>query len=176
MYILLESNFLLRYKTELIFSIIIIAALILLLLIFRWMIRRFVRFKAIDANRKKIVLNLGYFLLYLIAGMAAAAIWGFTVREFTVFASSILAVLGIGFFAQWSLLSNLTASVILFFSHPMRIGDRIRILEKDFDWVGEVTDITGFYLHMRSDKGEFLTFPTSLILQKGVEILEKEED
>lgn len=174
MYILSEANFLLRFQTEIIYTVIALIALVILQQLFRFFVKRFMRFKSIDVNRRKVVLNLGYFMLYVLAALAAAAIWGFTIREFAVFASSILAVLGIGFFAQWSLLSNLTASVILFFSHPMRIGDRIRILDKDFDWTGKVTDITGFYLHMRSDKGEYLTFPTSLVLQKGVEVLEKE--
>ena len=82
-----------------------------------------------------------------------------------------LEVLGVGFFAQWSLLSNLTASVILFFNHPVRIGSRIRILDKDFDLTGEVKDITGFYFFIETDKGETITFPNSLIMQKGIEIL-----
>ncbi|WP_155839638.1 mechanosensitive ion channel family protein [Aquimarina latercula] len=87
--------------------------------------------------------------------------------------SSVLAVLGVGFFAQWSILSNLTASAILFFSHPLRIGDRIKVLDKDFDWSGEVKDITGFYLFMKTDDGKNITIPTSIIMQKGIEILDK---
>ena len=89
---------------------------------------------------------------------------------------SILAVLGVGFFAQWSILSNLTASVILFFNHPVRIGDRVKVLDKDFDWSGEVLDITGFYFFMKTDKGEFISLPNTLVIQKGLEILgEKKE-
>ena len=78
------------------------------------------------------------------------------------------------FIAQWSILSNLTASVILFFNHPMRIGDRIRVIEKDYNFVGEVKDITGFFVFMRTDNGENITLPTSFVLQRGIEILEKE--
>ncbi len=58
--------------------------------------------------------------------------------------------------------------------HPMRIGDRIRVIEKDYNFVGEVTDITGFFVFMRTDNGENITLPTSFVLQRGIEILEKE--
>lgn len=78
-----------------------------------------------------------------------------------------------GFFAQWSILSNLTASVILFFNHPLRIGDKIRILDKDFNWTGVVTDISGFYLFMTTDADEKISIPTSMVMQRGIEILEK---
>ena len=89
-----------------------------------------------------------------------------------MFVSSILAVLGVGFFAQWSILSNLTASVILFFNHPVRIGDRIRILDKDFDLTGVVKDITGFYFFLYTDDGRNVSLPNSIVIQKGIEILD----
>ncbi len=63
--------------------------------------------------------------------------------------------------------------MILFFNHPVRLGDGIRILDKDFDWTGEVKDITGFYLFMKTDDGRNITLPTSLIIQKGTEIMSK---
>jgi small-conductance mechanosensitive channel len=100
-------------------------------------------------------------------------IWGVEFKQINVFISSVLAVLGIAFFAQWSILSNLTASIILFFNHPVRIGDRIRVLDKDFNWTGEVQDITGFYLFMITDRGENITLPTSLVIQKGIQIMNK---
>ncbi|WP_234423373.1 MULTISPECIES: mechanosensitive ion channel domain-containing protein [Aquimarina] len=117
--------------------------------------------------------NLTNLVHYLIAGTALVIIWGVELKQFSVFISSVLAVLGIAFFAQWSILSNLTASIILFFSHPVRIGDRIRVLDKDFDWTGEVKDITGFYLFMITDHGENITLPTSMVIQKGIQIMNK---
>jgi small-conductance mechanosensitive channel len=86
-----------------------------------------------------------------------------------------LAVLGIGFFAQWSILSNITASFILFFYHPIRIGHRIKIIDKDYNWVGEVKNITAFYFFIETDAGENISLPNSLVMQKGIEILAKEE-
>ncbi|MHA7830774.1 MAG: mechanosensitive ion channel domain-containing protein [Flagellimonas sp.] len=95
-------------------------------------------------NSRKIVFYLSNLLFYLVAFIGISLIWGIDLNDFSVFLSSILAILGIGFVAQWSILSNLTASVILFFNHPLRLGDRIRVMDKDFDWTGKVEDISGF--------------------------------
>jgi len=114
-------------------------------------------------------------IIYLIAGSALAFIWGFEFRQIVIALSSVLAVLGVGFFAQWSILSNLTASVILFFNHPIRIGDRITIIDKDYNYTGIIIDITGFFLFMRTDTGKNITIPTSIVMQKGIEILDKLE-
>jgi len=139
-------------------------------------IRRFSFVRAIDINRKKVIFSISYLFIYIITASGLAIIWGVDHNQFLVFISSVLAVLGVGFFAQWSILSNLTASVILFFSHPLRIGDRIRVLDKDFDWSGEVKDITGFYLFMKTDDNRNITIPNSLVIQRGIEILDNSKD
>jgi len=163
------------FKHELLFTIILLVIMILAVFLTKRAIRRFSFVKSIDVNRRKIIFNLSYLLIYITGGSFLAIIWGVDHKQFALFISSILAVLGVGFFAQWSILSNLTASVILFFSHPMRIGDRIKVLDKDFNWSGEVKDITGFYLFMKTDDGCDITLPTSLVMQKGIEILGKEK-
>lgn len=155
---------------KLIWTGVLLAALFTALIVIRYLLRRFSILRKLDGNRRKVVLNLHYIALYGLAAIFAAIIWGVKLEDFTVFISSILAVVGVAFFAQWSILSNLTASVILFFNHPVRIGDRVRILDKDFEWIGEVEDISGFYLFMKTDKGESITLPTNLVLQKGIEL------
>ncbi|CAM1369554.1 Mechanosensitive ion channel protein MscS (fragment) [Tenacibaculum xiamenense] len=69
----------------------------------------------------------------LTSAFSILIISGIDFKQVGLFASSILAILGVGIFAQWSILSNLTASVILFFHHLMHIGDTIKILYKEFD-------------------------------------------
>ena len=127
--------------------------------------------KELEPNRKKVVLNTFYFLYYLIFIAAVIIILGIKLEDLSIFFSSILVIIGIAFFAQWSLLSNLTASVIIFFYHPLKIGDKIRILDKEFDSSGTVTDITGFYVLIEVESGQKVTVPNSTILQKGVEFL-----
>jgi small-conductance mechanosensitive channel len=80
-------------------------------------------------------------------------------------------VLGIAFFAQWSFLSNITAGIIIFFNHPIRLGDQIRIVEKDFFIEGKVTNISFFFMHLENEEKEQITIPNSIALQKTIVVL-----
>ena len=88
-----------------------------------------------------------------------------------LFISSILTVVGVGFFAQWSILSNVTAGIILFFSFPFKIGDRIRVMDKDFPIEAEIKDISSFYTLLKTDSGAQISIPNNLLLQKAIEII-----
>ncbi|WP_431161459.1 mechanosensitive ion channel family protein [Flagellimonas beolgyonensis] len=162
------------FKTEILLTVILLVIILSLNSLSKRAIRRFGRTSAIDMNSRKIIFYLSNLLFYLLAFVGISLIWGVNLKDFSVFLSSVLAIVGIGFVAQWSILSNLTASVILFFSHPLRLGDRIRVMDKDFDWTGKVEDISGFYLFMRTDDGRRITIPTNLVIQKGIEILNQD--
>lgn len=95
-------------------------------------------------------------------------ILGLGYSEVSVFLSSIFAVVGVALFAQWSILSNVTASLIIFFGFPYRVGDRIKILDGDEEMCGVIMDITTFHVILRREDGNVITYPNSLILQKAV--------
>ncbi|AWX43146.1 hypothetical protein HME9304_00133 [Flagellimonas maritima] len=163
-------------KTEILITIISLVVIFGLNSLNKRAIRRFGRTSSIDMNNRKIIFYLSNLFFYGLAVVIITLIWGVNIQEFSVFISSILAILGIGFVAQWSILSNLTASVILFFSHPLRLGDKVRVMDKDFDWTGKVEDISGFYLFMRTDDGRRISIPTNLVMQKGIEIIQQNEE
>ncbi|MEO1487426.1 MAG: mechanosensitive ion channel family protein [Bacteroidota bacterium] len=164
-----------EYKTQILATISIVVVIIILNQLTKMAIRRFGKLSAINMNNRKIIFYLSNLFFYGMGFAFLGLIWGVDVHDFAVFLSSALAVLGVAFVAQWCILSNLTASVILFFSHPLRLGDRIRVLDKDFDWTGIVEDISGFYLYMRTDDDRRITIPTNLVIQKGIEILKEKQ-
>lgn len=100
-----------------------------------------------------------------------AGIWGVERSDILMYISSLLTILGIGFFAQWSLLSNITSGIILFFNHPMKIGDHIKIYDKEYDIEGKITDITYFFLHVRTDDEHDVTIPNTIVLNKTISIV-----
>lgn len=102
-------------------------------------------------------------------------ILGLGYSEVSVFLSSIFAVVGIALFAQWSILSNVTASMIIFFGFPYKVNDRIKILDKDDDMRGMIVEITLFHVILRRDDGNLLSYPNTLILQKAVVRLDAPE-
>jgi len=162
-------------KQEILMTVILIVIMVVIIFLIKKAIRRFSFVKSIEVNRRTAIFNIFYFIIYLISGIILAFIWGIQFKDFTVFISSVLAVLGVGFFAQWSILSSLTACFILFFYHPIRIGHRIKIIDKDYDWTGEVKNITAFYFFIETDAGEHISLPNSLVMQKGIQILEDEK-
>ena len=93
-------------------------------------------------------------------------IWGLNYDSIVLFGSSILAIGGVALFAQWSLLSNLTASIVIFFAYPARIGDRIRILDGDNSIEGVIVDINMFQVLIEDDNQNVMNYPNNLLVQK----------
>lgn len=118
---------------------------------------------------QKIIKLIGFVALLLTAGL----VLGFNYAEFSLIVSSIFAVVGIALFAQWSILSNVTASLIIFFFFPYRVGDRVRITDEKENLEGEIVEITLFHLIIRRNEGDLLTYPNSLVFQKAIIVLPK---
>ncbi|MBF8150913.1 mechanosensitive ion channel [Winogradskyella sp. F6397] len=110
----------------------------------------------------------------LIAILIEAFILGAQTRDVTLVFSSVFAVIGVALFAIWSILSNITSGVIMFFSFPYKVGDKIRIHDKDYPVEAIIEDIRAFQIHLREDSGDLVTYPNNLILQKAVTLLQKD--
>ena len=149
--------------------------LLLVLLILRasviGLIRRFSHTEQIIDRRAQLITKLINYLILGCALVGVFMIWGVDVRNLGVIISSVFAVIGVAFFAQWSILSNITSGIIMFFTFPYKVGDRIMIHDKDYDYVGIIEDIKTFHIVIMNDSGQRITYPNSLLLQKGVSIL-----
>jgi small-conductance mechanosensitive channel len=95
---------------------------------------------------------------------------GLNVGDLGVFLGSFIAVLGVTLFAQWSILSNATASVLIFFFFPYRVGDHVTILDGDNTVSGTIKEIALFHIILAGNAGKTIAFPTSLIFQKAVTV------
>lgn len=161
--------------SNLYFELIATGVLILILLISRaliiGLIRRFSNNEQIIDRRAQLITKLINYVILGCALVGVFIIWGVDVRNLGVIVSSIFAVIGVAFFAQWSILSNITSGVIMFFTFPYKIGDRIMIHDKEYEYVGIIEDIKTFHIVILNDAGQRITYPNSLVLQKGVSIL-----
>lgn len=107
-------------------------------------------------------------LFYITEVVLISFIWGVDQKQLLVYISSFLTILGIAFFAQWSILSNITAGLILYINYPVKIGDTITILEKDNNITGEIRDIGAFFITLKTPDKELITVPNSIVLQKNI--------
>ena len=119
-------------------------------------------------SRVKIVKKLTTFILLILCGAFLMFIWGVKQSELLFFISSLLTVLGIAFFAQWSIISNITATIIIFINHPVRIGDTITVLDKEYEIEGRISDIGIFFIDIKTASGDHITLPSNVFIQKMV--------
>ncbi|KQC33556.1 mechanosensitive ion channel protein MscS [Nonlabens sp. YIK11] len=156
----------------------------LIILIIAFLIHRSIIWSAGKLSKKversklrKQYLNryVGY-VIWTMAVIAVILVWSLKRDGFLVALGSTFAVVGVALFANWSILSNVTASFILYFTFPYKIGDRVRIHDKDLPVTAVIEDIKGFYTILRTAEGELITYPNNLLLQKGVSILYNREE
>lgn len=110
-------------------------------------------------------------LLNILLIFSFAVIWGLKTENLLVGLTTVFTFLGVAMFAQWSVLSNITAGIVMFFSAPYRLGDKIRLLDKDIPIVATIESIKTFYTHIRTEEGELIVLPNNIFLQKVVSII-----
>ncbi len=159
------------YLHEEILTFIVICVLLFLRLFSSELVKKFARINESLEHRTRLVIKYINILLGVLALISIVIIWGVKKDQIFLFISSIFAVVGVASFAQWSILSNITAGIILFFSYPFKIGDKIRILDKDYPLEGEIEDIKAFYIILKNNDGEQITYPNNLLMQKGILII-----
>ena len=139
-------------------------------------VRRYAIISKILDSRAKHIIKVFSILINITALIIIVIVWGVNPRNIFVAMSSIFAVIGVAFFAQWSLLSNVTAGILIFFTSPFQIGDFVRIHDKDTPIEAEVIDILTFHTHFKTKEGEVIVYPNSLLLQKGVSVIESKKN
>ena len=161
------------YKIQIIETIVVILGYFITYYTTKVFINNSLKQAHLQRGRRKMIIKAVHLVSFLAASILLSAIWGLKQNEIAVFVGTLLTALGIAFFAQWSLLSNVTSSLLLFFNHPVKIGDTLKVLDKEYPFEGEVTDLTYFFVHLKSAHGEIITIPNSLLLQKSVSVVEK---
>lgn len=129
---------------------------------------RFGRRKAMNLYRIEYIRKTAKMGLIALFVILVSLVFGIQSSQLSVFISSVFAVTGVALFAQWSIISNMTAGFIIFFFFPYRVGDLVRVVDKDDDITGVIEEISLFHVMIRRGEGEMITYPNSLMLQKAV--------
>lgn len=131
-------------------------------------INRTVRNNILQKTRGKIIKKIFAIGFTLLAIYFISTIWGVDQSELLLYFVSALTVLGIALFAQWSHLSNLTSAIIIFFTHNVRLDDTISIIDRDFEIEGRVSDISFFFIRLRTAEGDEVILPNNIFMQKMI--------
>ncbi|WP_348797410.1 mechanosensitive ion channel domain-containing protein [Flavobacterium adhaerens] len=136
-------------------------------------VKKYAKTSEIIERRTNLVIKYINVLITILASITLILIWGVQAKDIFITISSIATVIGVAMFAQWSILSNITSGIILFFSFPFKIGDSIIIHDKDYLEEGEIKDIGAFHVTLKTNNGETIIYPNNLFFQKGITVLKK---
>lgn len=157
-----------EYQLKIIETAAVIVGFALLLFVSTKFINKTVSTNLLKKVRGKIIKKVINLISVLICLLIILIIWGVDQSELAVFIGSLLTVLGIALFAQWSILSNITSSIIIFFNHPVKLDDTIKIIDKDYETEGRVSDIGVFFIILKTKEGEQITIPSNVFIQKMI--------
>lgn len=140
-------------------------------LISRWVIKKSInrlgkKFSH-DPNRTAATKRILMFSLYTVCITILIILWGGDLNNLWVSLGSILGVIAIGFFAIWSILSNIVAGIIIYAINPFKITDTLVLVEKEV--TGKVKDIGLIYTTLE-DKDGIFTVPNNMFFQQVVKV------
>lgn len=167
-------NFVENYQDELIITGFVLLLLLIIRYITNFTITKVARKNDINEARIRLIRRYITGSLVIITFVIITFVFEKDFKQLSVIFSSLFAVIGIGLFAIWSILSNITSGIIMFFNFPYKVGDKIEIHDKDFPITAIIEDIRAFQLHLRLDNGDLVTYPNNLMLQKAVTLVEKD--
>ena len=103
-------------------------------------------------------------MLWVCAGLLILNAWGVSMTGLWAFLVSIAAVIGVGFLAFWTMVSNITASVFIAIWHPFRLGDTVELLPESLN--GRVAERNLMFTVLREKRGKVSTYVIYLELSR----------
>ncbi|MEL0641436.1 mechanosensitive ion channel domain-containing protein [Pseudoalteromonas aliena] len=100
--------------------------------------------------------------------------WGIELRGLLVLGSSLFAMLGVALFAAWSLLSNLTAFLLMFIQNDCRVGYWVRIIDGANHIEGRIVEMGLMNVVLEHIDGHRVIYPNNLFVTRPVMVLNKE--
>lgn len=157
------------YEVQLLESFIALAIFLLIRGVANKLINRTMAERLMQKARARIIKKGINFTLIIVFVTILLAIWGVKQTDVAVYIGSILTVVGVAFFAQWSILSNITSSIIIFFNHSVKLEDTIIIMEaKDYEIEGRVSNIGLFFVTIKTPDNQEITLPNNIFIQKMI--------
>lgn len=96
-------------------------------------------------------------------------IWNVDLKHVWVSATSILALIAVAFVAVWSLVGNILAGVIIYFTSPFKIEDTIEVMPDEIR--GTVLAINTFYTVLLTEDRSYINVPNTLLFQKYIKVI-----
>lgn len=93
-------------------------------------------------------------------------IWGFDFSGLLLVTTSIITLTGIALFASWSILSNITAYVVLLLHESYRRGNFVRVIDFDNYIEGYIAEVNVFNTRLITESREVVIYPNNLLISR----------
>lgn len=149
-------------------SLILLVAGLLLIVVARHYIRRFWNITdghlPLNPASRKTIERLLVSLLWLFLALVLLRFWGIDVSSIWSTIVSLLAVVGVGLLATWTMVSNITARLFVLIWRPYHLGQQIEILPENLK--GRVIDTDLMFTCIEQDDGQEVIIPNNLFFQR----------
>lgn len=144
-----------------------LAVIVIDLLLQKWFqsrIDKYVRRNKMSQSRNVIIHKTKTIFLHTTVLVALILLWGISLENAWISIAGFLGLVAIGFFAVWSILSNIFAGIAIFFNRPFKIEDTIEIVPDGIR--GKVIDINSFFIILKDTEGNTIQIPNNMVFQK----------
>jgi len=111
------------------------------------------------------------FISFILFFISLVIIWGLNLNEMWGAVTGVIAMVAIAFFAVWSLIGNMLAGVIIFFTSPFKINDHIEVMPDNIS--GKVLAINTFYTLLTDTDDNYISIPNSMLFQRYIKRIKK---
>jgi small-conductance mechanosensitive channel len=110
--------------------------------------------------------------VWICAALLILNFWGVSVVGLWTVLVSAITVVGVGFLAVWTMVSNVTTSFFITVWRPFRLGQTVELLPESLK--GRVVDRNLMFTVLREDDGAALHVPNNLFFQKMFRVTHRE--
>jgi small-conductance mechanosensitive channel len=104
--------------------------------------------------------------LRLLFAVILLIVLGVDLAVIPAFLGSFLAIVGVACFAAWSILTNVTAGLVIFAAKDLQVGDKVRIIDERESLVGTVMEFRLWSVVLRLDDGGLAYVPNIAVVQR----------
>lgn len=87
-------------------------------------------------------------------------------QNFWTLLSTVLALIGVGFFAVWSILSNILCAVVLMLTRTFEVDDTITLPAQNLS--GKVVNFSLLFTTLRDENGDLIQIPNNTFFQTPI--------
>ena len=120
----------------------------------------------IDQSRYLLIKKQITFFSIVIIAVTLIFVWGINLKQVLLTLGGVMAMIAIAFFALWSILGNILACVILYFTAPFKLNEHIEIIPDEI--YGKVISINTFYTVLIDEEKNYICVPNTMFFQKYI--------